>query len=53
MLTLPLKYAPSSIEMCWAAMSPVTTADCFRSTRLRLNIALRLALDDHRAGEVR
>src|SRR5262250_2229225 len=32
-LTLPLKYAPSSMEMRWAAMSPVTTADCFRSTR--------------------
>jgi len=33
MLTPPLKYAPSSMEMRWVAMSPVTTADCFRSTR--------------------
>ena len=32
-LTPPLKYAPSSMEMRWVAMSPVTTADCFRSTR--------------------
>jgi len=48
MLTLPIKYAPSSVEMCWAAMSPVTTADCFRSTA-RLNIAFQLALHDHGA----
>ena len=33
MLRLPLKYAPSSMEMRWVAMSPMTTADCFRSTR--------------------
>jgi hypothetical protein len=33
MSTPPLKYAPSSMEMRWVAMSPVTTADCFRSTR--------------------
>jgi len=24
---------PSSMEMRWVAMSPVTTADCFKSTR--------------------
>jgi Polymer-forming cytoskeletal len=37
---------PSSMEMRWAAISPVTTADCFRSTR-SLNTAFQLTLDDH------
>jgi hypothetical protein len=32
-IDLPLKFTPSSMEMRWAAMSPVTMADCFRSTR--------------------
>src|SRR5271157_1352798 len=31
--TLPFRYAPSSIEMRWVAMSPVTIADLRNSTR--------------------
>ena len=37
------------MEMRWAAISPVPTADCFRSTR-SLNTAFQHTLDDYSAG---
>jgi len=36
------------MEMRWVAMSPVTVADCFKSTRsLGLNTTVQLPLHDH------